>query len=499
MTEEIRRFKASEALLYDVITRQAGSVEKAILEAIMNSVDAGAKKCEIKIDTDAKSQLNLITIVDDGKGMSYEEFLKYFEIFGAVEKRDKFYGEFQMGRGQIFAHGKTTWKTRDVIATVDIKNKGLDYVITKGNENVNGTVIIIELYEDIFSSSVEEIQRQSAFAPIKITVDGEKYNRDEHEQIADNDIATYYYAEEGGESKIYNRGIFVRTHQPRELQFSVVSKKPLKLNFARNDLISSDEDNKILLSNMKDVIFSWVVHNAKNLTSGEKDSLCSYVINVSLTEKQIDTIRTAKIFRTTNNNYVSLLDIQEGEGIMFDNNSRVADDLFNHKIYLFKNNNMLSAFFNNNGVKRVSLNDLKKRGLLPEHGYLQLNNVSDRKTKVLHHLQEFTHRTFHDDRKLIPIQSAELYGVTDGHSWIGINHNFLQWKHITAAISVLIHEIAHDDSTEQTDTHGEEYYKSYYHLWKAIERGVSLKSDVVIKKPADISKEAIFKMSGIRL
>ena len=35
MTEEIRRFKASEALLYDVITRQAGSVEKAILEAIM--------------------------------------------------------------------------------------------------------------------------------------------------------------------------------------------------------------------------------------------------------------------------------------------------------------------------------------------------------------------------------------------------------------------------------------------------------------------------------
>lgn len=39
---EIREFKMHQALLGNVIKEQAGTVQKAILEAVMNAVDAGS-------------------------------------------------------------------------------------------------------------------------------------------------------------------------------------------------------------------------------------------------------------------------------------------------------------------------------------------------------------------------------------------------------------------------------------------------------------------------
>lgn len=46
---ETRQFKMHKNLLMDVIKGQAGTVEKAWLEAIMNSIDAGAKKINVTI------------------------------------------------------------------------------------------------------------------------------------------------------------------------------------------------------------------------------------------------------------------------------------------------------------------------------------------------------------------------------------------------------------------------------------------------------------------
>ena len=96
---EIRKFKMHPDLLFSVIKSQAGTQEKAILEAVMNAVDAGATKCEIKIDENGYS------IVDDGKGfVSRQEVDEFFETFGTPHKEgDATYGRFRMGRGQLFA------------------------------------------------------------------------------------------------------------------------------------------------------------------------------------------------------------------------------------------------------------------------------------------------------------------------------------------------------------------------------------------------------------
>ncbi|MFK5108744.1 ATP-binding protein, partial [Klebsiella pneumoniae] len=51
-------------LLRSVIQRQAGSLSKAVLEAVMNSIDAGATRIDVDFDA------NYVTIKDDGKGFA---------------------------------------------------------------------------------------------------------------------------------------------------------------------------------------------------------------------------------------------------------------------------------------------------------------------------------------------------------------------------------------------------------------------------------------------
>jgi signal transduction histidine kinase len=60
-------FKATEGLLHDVMRKQAGTLEKAVLEAVMNSVDANADEIEVHLQSDK------LIVRDDGDGMTEEE------------------------------------------------------------------------------------------------------------------------------------------------------------------------------------------------------------------------------------------------------------------------------------------------------------------------------------------------------------------------------------------------------------------------------------------
>src|SRR6266436_3542027 len=59
---ERRRFRMHAQLLYDVILRQAGSLAKAFLEGVMNSVDAHASYVDLWLNEDRG------LLVDDGEG-----------------------------------------------------------------------------------------------------------------------------------------------------------------------------------------------------------------------------------------------------------------------------------------------------------------------------------------------------------------------------------------------------------------------------------------------
>ena len=72
MTAEFHNFEMDGNLLLNVIKRQAGSLHKAVLEGVMNGIEAGASALNMRYDPD-KGHGQLI-ISDDGRGIADELF-----------------------------------------------------------------------------------------------------------------------------------------------------------------------------------------------------------------------------------------------------------------------------------------------------------------------------------------------------------------------------------------------------------------------------------------
>lgn len=242
VSSERRRFQMHPHLLMDVMRRQAGTLGKAILEGCMNAVDARAKTCKITLSSKG------MVIEDDGQGFpSAEEVQQFFEVFGKPHTEDegKTYGTFRMGRGQIFAFGKNVWRSQCQRMTVDLETLGLDYDLDQVDEKsrVAGCRIDVTFYSPLAPSALEDTKRElkhlARYIQLTLTVNGEQYATDpaaESWDVADGDL--YLRLKAGGTLAVYNLGVLVRDFPASYYGTGgiVVSRKPLKVNFARNDI-----------------------------------------------------------------------------------------------------------------------------------------------------------------------------------------------------------------------------------------------------------------------
>ncbi len=89
---ERRSFRMDPALLWSVIKSQAGTLAKALLELVMNSIDAGASQVSITLTG------TRLKVEDDGRGFqSRTEVTSWFETFGTPHKEgDARWGKFRM-------------------------------------------------------------------------------------------------------------------------------------------------------------------------------------------------------------------------------------------------------------------------------------------------------------------------------------------------------------------------------------------------------------------
>ncbi|WP_229997893.1 ATP-binding protein [Acinetobacter baumannii] len=67
MTSTTKKFKLHPKFIVNAIEQQANGLPKAIVELIMNSIDANATQINIKLWLNAKKHLQF-EIIDDGKG-----------------------------------------------------------------------------------------------------------------------------------------------------------------------------------------------------------------------------------------------------------------------------------------------------------------------------------------------------------------------------------------------------------------------------------------------
>jgi len=210
-----KKFGMHPKLLMDVIRRQAGTLGKAILEGVMNSVDAGATYCDIAVASD------VVIIEDDGGGFPDEETVdKHFNTFGQPheESENKIYANFRMGRGQMFAFGHNIWESGEFEFDVDIKNRGSEWTFSDGMEtDAEGCRITIHLYNELRPSElaqlVRDLQRLVKWVNIPVTLNDEHISQDPAEAEWDYESDNCYMKlKTTGELHVYNLGVHVRSY-----------------------------------------------------------------------------------------------------------------------------------------------------------------------------------------------------------------------------------------------------------------------------------------------
>lgn len=245
MTTEKRNFRLDNHAISMLIQAQAGSLQKAILEAVANALDAGASKVKVSLTADR------VVIEDDGRGFQGEEELeKFFETFGFDHSQlDRKVGRFGVGRGQLFHFGKNLWTTHGYTMSVDTKSDMFGYELGRAKKPHKGVKIEIDLYSPLqFSelSTVEsELKKLVRFSTIPVILNGKpaQKNPQDMKWDAETDEA-WFMLDDSYELKVYSQGLFVQGLSSRQFGKGglVVTKlgQPLKQNMARNDMLITD-------------------------------------------------------------------------------------------------------------------------------------------------------------------------------------------------------------------------------------------------------------------
>ncbi len=233
----------------------------------MNSVDSYFRMRQNGIEPSRPViELTLTTshlkIVDYGDGLRTEdEILDVWETFGTPHEEDDLgrakdttFGKFRMGRGQLFAFGRNTWRTRTFEMKTDLKTWAREYDLTTGLEDHPGCTVEVELYDALSLRAVQdtadEIAKMAQYINIDLVINGKKRNIDPATMSWDIETDDVYISKRNSSSRghhgsglaIYQQGVFVQQMSGARfgIEGTVISKGELQLNWARNEVMENE-------------------------------------------------------------------------------------------------------------------------------------------------------------------------------------------------------------------------------------------------------------------
>lgn len=504
---ERRRFKMHPDLLWSIIKSQAGTIEKALTEACMNSIDAGASRCEIQITETG------YRVADDGKGFtSKKEIDEFFDTFGTPHKEgDARYGRFRMGRGQLFSFGRSRWYSSDFMMDVDIKAKGLEYDFKEDKRVVRGCVIQGTWYKPLTSAELIEITHSLAklvaWAEIPIIINGKQVNKlpSQKKWQIETDEA-YIDIKETGDLAVYNQGVLVNRYWSGRFGVSglVVSKRPLNVNFARNDILVSECAVWKAIKKELDKANKEKVTKA-SLSDAERDGLAMSFLRGEMDYREV---RSATLLLDAKKRRKRLSELENAKFLTCPGESdrlAIAEKIHESKAAYVLDKETLDRFDVKTVQELIGLIKDRVKGTWFENYYANLQEIDFQSLA-----QNFTgEHDFLDPKKLSPHQKALLAGFkraseiatgrinffdrtngseakmgyrkivpgssdtaemwTDGKTYIAINKSFLQSiieGHIDfyQAAAVLLHEFCHEEPDTNTHGHTPDFFERYHDL-----------------------------------
>lgn len=324
MSLEQRSFAIDPALLYSVIESQAGTLEKALLEGVMNSIDAGSSRVVVRLTSTE------FTIQDNGRGFrSRDEVLKWFETFGTPHKEgDAVYGKFRMGRGQLMAFASTVWQSGAFEMRVDIRKTGLGYELLALSPKRKGCLVAGKLYQPLTEERLNETQeafrRLVAYAPVPVELNGTVVSAkpEKVKWTYEDETCWLRLDPDARELLVYNQGVLVKGMAGWRFGSGgvAVSKHPLKVNFARNDILEYECPQ---WERMRGAIERGVVarlSSRKQLSDDQRAFLARKVVSSHQDLGELGA--SAKIFTDVQGKHIALADVLAAKAVAFECPSR---------------------------------------------------------------------------------------------------------------------------------------------------------------------------------
>jgi hypothetical protein len=527
VVSEDRKLRAHEKFLLDGITRQAGTLEKACTEGTMNSIEAGATEQRIDLEVGEKCT---ISICDDGEGIvSRDDVLNHFEMFGTPheEHENTRWKQFRMGRGQIFSFGKNYWRTDQWKMIVDINNWKLNYKLEGKHPVLNGCDILVELYDNpidgytyrTIADFKAALRKQVRFVEIPVYFNGEEISgepqRDSSGEIIPDapflrpsqikwdyeDENAYYMFNIGSCFSVYNLGVWVNDKDEYKAGMCgiAVSKKQLKVNFARNDVMSTckiwPEIDKVIKKNR----INKVRRTRRTLNSAEKFATLQ---DLRSGDQEYKAVKNLRLLTTTQGKHVSLEDMRKmkqpwtfaehGDRLcdkMMERGQAVCLDrgIWDRMNYQEENCHFFrwlttTPVMENSGYcgseswqYRENRKKWEKMAKL-YRPYDELSDgisddyevISDKKLTVAERriLAVLNQYYCWKERTILIGASDRALAWTDGRTYICVErlwlkNTYLQHGHgANKLMTLLAHEVAHDEDTRGSHVHGPEFYEA---------------------------------------
>lgn len=491
-------FTMDDNLLVSVIKTQAGSLSKALLEGVMNSIDAGATRVDITLDHER------FTIKDDGRGFSSKEEIKeYFGRFGTPHvEGDAVYGRFRMGRGQLFAFAATVWQSGEYQMTVDIENDGLEYGLKKLEQPVSGCLIEGRLYQRLsdwkYTETLQSLRKLVAYAPKPVYVNGEQYGKpaSKCKWTYEDEDAYYLILQGADELQVYNLGVFVESRYASSMGAGgiVVSKKALKVNFARNSVLEDQCPIWQRISHHLEQLVMRKLSSAKALSETERKFLATRLSNLEAhptlkwrelklltdpTGKHLALSALKKFKRFVHidgePHYAAAIHGSDGTFVVTDKLlNRFGVGSLNEWLARMERYDLVNPDYEVVEREQLAELDLGNAKTLDADGLTRRESAAFHTLIILNDMLVARLMPYTDIKKIrslrIGAHKSNAVAWTDGQSYITANRKYLNKLFNEGVDGVyewlltLLHEYTHDTDDSESHSHGEVFYQKYHDL-----------------------------------
>ena len=494
-------FKASDNLLKDVITRQAGSPLKGITELMQNSLDGIAVLKRTKPRHNGKIKITISStghqlIWEDngiGLGRTKEEITNNFSVFGLGSKRDdkELLGEFGMGRGQTMSmiYNPETDKLDGDIKVFSgsyvLENfrvdKELSFEITKTQRTV-GTRWVITGKNGFFTGlDIESYIRRNVRTDISVTINGspvigiepvgKKYEKEKY---------TVWLDRKADGFNLFDRSIRVNTIEIfGGWGGTIVTKCAVKQNFARTDVIEGDSVLGEAINFVRQLILDEIRSLKANsrINDFQRRGMINFIYEQGNNSSAAAVWSHIKLFSATNGKKYSLDDMSSKEVYSGNKGDITADALMQRGAVVLENSySRAIAAVRTYLHKRI---DDYKQALPNSVAGRYLNTKAEK-----HHEQEmkyteeqlntavvFNAAYNHGKREITFGKSDVSNGWTDGNTYVCMNWDYVKrnvsYYKKAGILSVLMschgliaHEMAHDVNDTVTNEHGYGFEKA---------------------------------------